>query len=201
MSDRLQELSAFVRAAETGSFSRVARELAVSPPSISRMGARLEARLGVKLRLRTTRRVTPTDAGAASLERARRVLGDLDDAEDAARGLDSLRGMLRIAMPGAFAIREIIPRLPGFLALHPQLRLDLVISDRMDDLVAEGVDMAVRLGRLPDFGFRGRLLATGPPPARGEPFSFAAPGQPLVPAPLPAPDCLIRPGALVPGGR
>jgi DNA-binding transcriptional LysR family regulator len=194
MSDRLQELSAFVRAAEAGSFSRVARELAVSQPSISRMVARLEARLGVKLLLRTTRHVTPTDAGAAFLERARQVLGDLDDAEDAARGLDSLRGMLRIAMPGAFATREIIPSLPGFLALHPRLRLDLVISDRMDDLVAEGVDMAVRLGRLADSGFGGRLLATSSRLAVATRSYLAARGEPLVPAELSAHDCIIGPG-------
>src|SRR6266568_866410 len=121
MSDRLQELSAFVRAAETGSFSRVARELAVSQPSISRMVARLEARLGVKLLLRTTRHVTPTDAGRMFLERARQILGDLDDAENAVRGVDSLRGTLRIAMSGSFGTREVIPHLPAFLARHTQL--------------------------------------------------------------------------------
>src|SRR4029077_3859700 len=81
MSDRLRELTAFVRAGETGSFSRVARELGVSQPSISRMVASLEARLGVKLLLRTTRHVAPTDAGRAFLERARQILGDLGDAE------------------------------------------------------------------------------------------------------------------------
>ena len=95
MSDRLQELTAFVRAGETGSFSRVARELGVSQPSISRMVGSLEARLGVKLLLRTTRHVTLTDAGRVFLERARQILGELDDAENAARGLDSLRGRLR----------------------------------------------------------------------------------------------------------
>src|SRR6266851_10363705 len=158
MSDRLQELSAFVRAAETGSFSRVARELAVSQPSISRMVARLEARLGVKLLLRTTRHVTPTDAGAAFLERARQVLGDLDDAENAARGADSLRGTLRVALSGAFGIREVIPRLPGFAAQHPKLGIELLMSDRTEDLIAEGVDMALRLGPLPDSGFGARLL-------------------------------------------
>src|SRR6266436_8268469 len=134
MSDRLQELSAFVRAAETGSFSRVARELRVSQPSVSRMIASLEARLGVKMLLRTTRRVTPTDAGSVLLERARQILGDLDDAENAARGVDSLHGALRVAMPGAFGTREVIPRLPGFLARHPQLHVELLISDRTNDL-------------------------------------------------------------------
>src|ERR1700720_691007 len=98
MSDRLRELTAFVRAGETGSFSRVAREFGVSQPSISRMVANLEARLGGTLLLRTTRQVKPTDAGTAFLERARRILGDLDDAENAARAMESLRGTLRIAM-------------------------------------------------------------------------------------------------------
>ena len=119
MSDRFQELTAFVRAAETGNLSRVARELGVSQPSISRMVASLEARLGVKLLLRTTRRVAPTDAGRVFLERARQIIDDLDDAENAARGIDSLRGTLRMALTGAFAIREVIPRLPGFAEQHP----------------------------------------------------------------------------------
>ena len=102
MSDQLLELTAFVRASETSSFSRVARELGVSQPSISRMVADLEARLGVKLLLRTTRRIAPTDAGRVFLEGARQILSDLDDAENAARGADSLRGTLRVALSGAF---------------------------------------------------------------------------------------------------
>src|ERR1700730_5456284 len=162
MSDQLQELSVFVRAAETGSFSKTAREFSLSQPSVSRMVASLEARLGIKLLLRTTRRVTPTDAGAVFLERTRRVLGDLDEAAHAARGVDSLRGVLRVIMSGAFGSREVIPRLPGFLASHPRLKVELVISDRTDDLVAEGADMALRLGRLVDSGFGARLLASAP---------------------------------------
>ncbi len=112
MSDRLLELSVFVRAAETGSFSRVAREFGVSQPSVSRMVASLKARLGVKLLLRTTRQVTPTDAAAVFLERSRQILGDLDEAAHAACGGDSPHGVLRVAMSGAFGTREVIPRLP-----------------------------------------------------------------------------------------
>jgi DNA-binding MarR family transcriptional regulator len=108
MSDRLQELAAFARATESGSFSRVAREFGVSQPSVSRMIASLEARLVVKLILRTTRQVTPTDAGSAFLQRARQILGDLEDAENAARGMDRLQGILRVAMSGAFGIREVL---------------------------------------------------------------------------------------------
>src|SRR5258708_21481278 len=162
MSDRVQELTAFIRAGETGSFSRAARELGLSQPSISRLGADLESRLGVKLLLRTTRHVTPTDAGRVFLERARQILGDLDDAENAARGLDSLRGTLRVALSGAFGTREVIPRLPGFAQQHPKLRVELRMSDRTEDLIAEGADMAFRLGPLPASGFAPHFLCTAP---------------------------------------
>ncbi len=194
MSDRLLELSAFVRAAETGSFSRVAREFGVSQPSVSRMVASLEARLGVKLLLRTTRRVTPTDAGAVFLERSRRILGDLGDAEDAARGVDSLHGVLRVVMPGAFGHREVIPRLPDFLAQHPQLRVELLISDRLDDLVAEGADMALRLGRLTDSEFGARLLATASRLVAAAPAYLKERGLPKTLADLSRHDCIVGPG-------
>src|SRR5258708_2269743 len=127
MSDRLQELSVFVRAAETGSFSKVAREFGLSQPSVSRIVASLEARIGTKLLLRTTRRVTPTDAGIVFLERTRRVLGDLDEAAHAARGVDSLHGVLRVVMSGAFGTRDVIPRLPCFLARHARLKVERVV--------------------------------------------------------------------------
>jgi DNA-binding transcriptional LysR family regulator len=194
MSDRLQELSVFVRAAETGSFSRVAREFGLSQPSVSRMVASLEARLGVKLLLRTTRQVTPTEAGVVFLERSRRILGDLDEAAQAARGVDSLHGVLRAAMSGAFGTREVVPRLPAFLALHPQLRMELLISDRTEDLVAEGADMAVRLGRLADSTFGARLLATAPRLVVASPAYLAEKGAPETLADLSGHDCIVGPG-------
>jgi DNA-binding transcriptional LysR family regulator len=194
MSDRLLELSAFVRAAETGSFSRVARELGVSQPSVSRMVASLEARLGVKLLLRTTRRVTPTDAGAVFLERSRQILGDLDEAAHAARGVDSLHGVLRVVMSGAFGTREVIPRLPAFLAQHPRLRVQLLVSDRTDDLVAEGADMALRLGRLTDSEFGARLLATAARLTVASPAYLAERGVPETLADLSRHDCIVGPG-------
>ena len=195
MSDRFTELSVFVRAAETGSFSRVAREFGVSQPSVSRMVASLEARLGVKLLLRTTRQVTPTDAGAVFLERSRQILGELDEAAQAARGVDSLHGVLRVAVSGAFGTREVIPRLPAFLAQHPQLRVELLISDRTDDLVAEGVDMALRSGRLADSAFGARLLATAPRFAIASPAYLGERGIPKTLADLAAHDCIVGPGS------
>jgi DNA-binding transcriptional LysR family regulator len=194
MSDRLRELTAFVRAGETGSFSRVARELGVSQPSISRMVADLEARLGVKLLLRTTRHVTPTEAGRMFLERAQQILSDLDDAENAARGVDSLRGTLRVALSGAFGAREVIPRLPGFAAQHPKLRIELLMSDRTEDLIAEGADMALRLGTLPDSGFGARLLGKAPRLVITSPSYIARKGLPRALADLAGHDCILGPG-------
>jgi DNA-binding transcriptional LysR family regulator len=194
MSDRFQELSVFVRAAETGSFSRVAREFGISQPSVSRTVARLEARVGTKLLLRTTRRVAPTDAGTVFLERTRKILGELDEAAYAARGVDSLHGLLRVVMSGAFGTREVIPRLPSFLTRHPQLRLQLLISDRTDDLVAEGADMAVRLGRLTDSTFGARLLATSPRFAVASPAYLTERGVPETLADLSRHDCITGPG-------
>ena len=194
MSDRLQQLTAFVRAGQTGSFSRVARELGVSQPSISRMVASLEARLGVKLLLRTTRQVTLTDAGRMFLDRARQILGELDDAENAARGSGSLRGTLRVALPGAFGIREVIPRLPGFTVQHPKLSIDLLMSDRTEDLIAEGADMALRLGALANSGFGARLLGKAPRLAVASPAYLARSGTPQTPADLAGHDCILGPG-------
>ena len=194
MSDRLQELSVFVRAAETGSFSKTAQEFSLSQPSVSRMVASLEARLGIKLLLRTTRRVTPTDAGAVFLDRARRVLGDLDEAAHAARGVDSLYGVLRVVMPDAFGTREVIPRLPDFLERHPQLKVELVVSHLTDDLVAAGADMALRLCRLSDSSFGARLLASAPRLVIAAPAYLAQRGAPKTLADLSQHDCIVGPG-------
>jgi DNA-binding transcriptional LysR family regulator len=158
------------------------------------MVASLEARLGVKLLLRTTRRVTPTDAGAVFLERSRQILGDLEEAAHAARGVDSLHGVLRVAMSGAFGTREVIPRLPAFLARHPRLRVELLISDRTDDLVVEGADMALRLGRLANSEFGARQLATASRLAVASPAYLAERGVPETLADLSRHDCIVGPG-------
>jgi len=196
MSDRFQELSVFVRAAETGSFSKVAREFGMSQPSVSRMVASLEGRLGVKLLLRTTRRVALTEAGVVFLERSRRILGELDEAAHAARGVDSLHGVLRVVMSGAFATREVIPRLPAFLEQHPDLKIELFISDRTDDLIAEGADIALRLGRLADSAFGARLLASAPRLVIASPVYLAQRGVPHTLADLSRHDCIVGPGLL-----
>jgi len=194
MSDRLQGLQVFVRAAESGSFSRAARELSLSQPSVSRIISELEARLGVKLLLRTTRRITVTDAGALFLERAREILSQIEDAEDAARGLDSLRGTIRLALPIVYGTREIIPRLPKFLDAHPLLRVEMQIVDIRQDLVAEGADVAIRLGELDDSAFGARKLAELPTMLVASPAYLAQRGTPRTPADLASHDCIAGPG-------
>ncbi|MDI3563124.1 LysR family transcriptional regulator [Bradyrhizobium sp. Arg816] len=194
MSDRLQELAVFVRAAESGSFSKAARELGLSQPSVSRIIGDLETRLGVKLLLRTTRSITVTDAGALFLTRAREVLADIEDAEDAARGVDSLRGTLRITMPIVYGTRNIIPRLPKFLRAHPLLRVELSVADERQNLVVEGTDVAIRLGPLDDSGFGARKLATVSRFLVAAPSYLAERGIPKTPADLASHDCIFGPG-------
>jgi DNA-binding transcriptional LysR family regulator len=161
MSDRLHQLALFVRVVESGSFSKAGRELGLSQPSVSRAIAALERRLGVKLLARTTRQISTTDAGQALFGRAREAMAAIDEAEDAARGADRLSGLLRVALPTTYGARQIVPLLPAFLARHPQLRIDLMMSDRYENLIAEGADLALRVGGQPDSSFVTRKLASG----------------------------------------
>jgi DNA-binding transcriptional LysR family regulator len=194
MSDRLQGLSVFVRAAESGSFSRAGRELGLSQPSVSRIIGELESRLGVTLLLRTTRRITVTDAGALFLDRAREILAQIEDAEDAARGVDSLRGTIRLALPVLYGTRAIIPRLPKFLAMHPLLRVEMTVADARQDLVAEGADVAVRMGELTDSVFGARKLQTLERMLVASPSYLKLCGTPKTPADLASHDCIFGPG-------
>ncbi len=155
MSDRLQQLTVFIRTAEGGGFFPcLPGNLGLSQPSVSRIIGELEERLGVTLLLRTTRRITLTHAGLLFLERAREILAGIEDAEDAARGRNSLRGLIRLALPVIYGTREVIPRLAEFLTAHPLLRVEMTIADERQDLIAEGANVAIRLGALQDFGLR-----------------------------------------------
>ncbi len=158
MNDRLMQLALFVRTVETGSFSRAAREFGLTQPSVSRAVAALESRLGVKLITRTTRQISATDAGLALLPRAREALAAIEDAEYAARGADQLSGVLRVALPPTYGARRIAPLLPAFLERRPLLKVDLLMSDRYENLIAEGADLALRIGDQPDSSFVARKL-------------------------------------------
>src|SRR6187549_834964 len=150
MSDRLFALRLFARVARTGSFSRAGRELGLSQPSVSRIAAELEREVGAALMTRTTRGLRLTEAGADYLARIEPILAALEEADHAARGTGELRGTLRVSLPLGFGLREVIPLLPAFMQLHPALRIDLSLTDRNEDLVAEGIDVALRTGPLAD---------------------------------------------------
>jgi DNA-binding transcriptional LysR family regulator len=158
MNDRIQQLALFIRTVESGSFSRAAREFGLSQASVSRAIAALERRLGVKLLVRTTRQVSATEAGEALLARARDALLAVDEAESAARGADHLSGVLRVALPPGYGVWRVVPLLPAFAAKHPLLKIDLMMSDRYENLIAEGADLALRIGDLPDSSFIARKL-------------------------------------------
>lgn len=159
--DRLVAMRQFVTVVETGSFSAAAKRLNMGQPAVSKAIANLEEHLGVRLLARTTRAQTMTEAGQRFFERARIVLDEADEAEAAAReaGL-SLAGKLRLAAPPTYAALHILPRLGEFLDTHPDLTVDLLLDDRWVDLVEQGVDLAIRLGKPADSSIVARRLGT-----------------------------------------
>jgi DNA-binding transcriptional LysR family regulator len=184
--DRLAAMETFVRVVETGSFSAAARALNLGQPAVSKTVAQLEMRLGVRLLMRSTRGLSPTEAGQSFYDRARRAIEEAGEAELAARGAGaSLAGRLRISAAVTFARLHIIPRLPRFLATHPGLTMDVVLDDRVIDPVEEGVDIALRMGSLADSpSLTARRLASSPRHVLGTPSYFARSGVPASPAEL-----------------
>ena len=150
-------MAAFVAVAELKGFAAAARRLKLSPPSVTRLVAGLEERLSARLLHRTTRSVALTEAGARYLDRARRILADVGDAEAAARAeLTAPAGRLVVAAPNVFGRREVAPLLCDYLARYPAVSGELLLSDRIVSLVEEGVDLAVRIGQLEDSSLRVR---------------------------------------------
>jgi DNA-binding transcriptional LysR family regulator len=196
MSDRWQEMAVFVRVAESGSLSRAARELSLSQPSVSRIVGTLEARLGTTLLLRTTRSISLTEAGALYLERAKHLLAEMEEVEQATRGIDSLHGVIRLAMPVLYGSRAIIPALAPFLSRHPDLRVEMIMSDARQNLITDGVDVAIRLGVGPlnDSTFGARRLALVERLVVAAPAYLSAHGAPASPADLIRHDCIVQHG-------
>jgi len=155
-------LKLFTRVARLGSFSAAARENGLSQSQASRIIADLETDLGARLLSRTTRAVAPTEAGAEFLARVEPILAALEEAENSVREGDEFRGVLRMSMPTSFGVRDIIPRLSAFVARHPDLRVELQLEDRRQDLVRDAVDVAIRLGRLPDSTATAKRIALIP---------------------------------------
>lgn len=183
--DRYSAMEAFVRVLETGSFSAAARHLHVGQPAISKKIAELEERLGVRLLLRSTHGLAATEAGQNYYERAKRAIEEAEEADLAARGAGTgLTGRLRISAAVTFASRYVIPHLPDFLDQHPALEVEVVMDDRSIDLVEDGIDVALRMGALPDSALTARKIADCPRMVVGTPDYFARGGEPSSPTDL-----------------
>jgi LysR family transcriptional regulator, regulator for bpeEF and oprC len=159
--DKLRSIEAFVRVVELGSFTRAADALHVPKATVTKLVSELEARLGIKLLHRTTRRLSLSDDGAAYLEGAQRLLADLAELEgQVTRSVRSPRGRLRVDVPAAAGRHVLAPALPAFFAKHPDIQLELGSSDRPVDLLAEGVDVVIRGGLTYDDSLVARPLGT-----------------------------------------
>lgn len=193
MTDHLGALRLFARVARRGSFSAGGRELDIPQPTVSRMISALERELGAALLTRTTRAVTLTEAGADFLARIEPILAELEEAEHAVRGTGELRGTLRVGLTSTFAIREVAPRLPAFMARHPSLRIELLAYDQLQNLVTEGVDVGLRFGALPDSTATARRIAVWPRVLAASPAYLARAGMPRVPADLASHSVIVGP--------
>lgn len=188
---RFREIETFVAVAARGSLSAAAREEGVQPAVIGRRIDALEARLGVKLMVRTTRRLTLTFEGAAFLENCQRLLNDLDDAESSvSEGGVKATGLLRVTAPAGFGRRHVAPLVETYIAENPDVSVSLDLSDRIVDIVSEGVDCAVRIGDLEDSRLVSAKLAETRRAVVASPAYLAACGRPLQPADLQHHRCL-----------
>jgi DNA-binding transcriptional LysR family regulator len=187
-------MEVFVRVVETGSFSGAARQLRVGQPAVSKTIAQLEERLGVSLLLRSSRGLSPTEAGRKFYERAKRAIEQADEAELAARDAAAgLAGRLRFSSGVTFGRLHIIPRLPLFLAAHPELTVEAILDDRQVDLIEEGIDVAFRTGVLADSTMVARKIGQSRRLALGTPSYFEKAGVPSTPAELADHQAVIFP--------
>jgi DNA-binding transcriptional LysR family regulator len=194
-------MATLVRVVDAGSLSKAARQLRLSTAALSRQLSALEAQLGTQLVVRTTRSVTPTAAGEIYCQRARRILAAVEEAHTALPDVSAARGLLRVSAPVTFGLARICPALPRLLGKHPGLQIELRLEDRAVDLVADGIDLAIRLGTVDDgdqgalplrgpgvssrFGSYGRYTVAAPSYLRGRPI-------PKEPAALAAHEALLQ---------
>jgi DNA-binding transcriptional LysR family regulator len=146
--NRFAEMEALVRVVETGSFSSAAKLLRIGQPAVSKLIANLEERLAARLLLRSTHGMTPTEAGRAFYESAKRALEAAEEADFVARDeVGTLLGRLRVSAAVTFARIHVIPHLPSFLDQHPAVEIEMLLDDRNVDLIEGGIDVALRMGR------------------------------------------------------
>lgn len=187
--ERSGEMEVFARVVQDGGFSAAARNLDITPSAVSKLIARLEARLGTRLLVRTTRALTLTEEGEAYHHAALRILQDLNDADQEAAG-GAVRGRLRVNTTIPFGTMFVAPAMPDFIARNPDLIVDLSFTDGIVDLVAEKTDVAIRMGNLPDSGLIARKLGQSRRVVCASPDYLARRGFPGNPSDLKHHDCL-----------
>lgn len=189
--DKLESLRAFTRVVQHGSFSEAARELRLSRSAVSKYVGELEQQLGVQLLVRTTRSVAATESGLAYFERARAILADLEEADLAVTRLQAEpRGLLRVNAPMSFGTLHLGRAIADFMGLHPDLQIQLILSDAMVDPVQEGFDVTIRIADLPSSSLIARKIAPALPVACASPGYLAQHGTPRHPRDLRQHRCL-----------
>lgn len=190
--DRMDAISLFVRVVDSGSFSAVARTLGVGQPAVSKQIAALEAHLGAQLLQRTSRSLTLTEAGRDFYESGVRLLGDLEAAESrVGRGRIAPSGLVRATVVPVFGRLYIVPRLHAFFARYPDVAVELVVADRLMNLVEEAIDLGVHNGELSDSSLIASKIAQTPVVTVATPAYLAAHGEPAIPAELERHSCII----------
>jgi DNA-binding transcriptional LysR family regulator len=188
--NRSGEMEVFVRAVELGGFSVAARALRMTPSAVSKLVARLERRLGARLINRSTRKLLLTAEGQAFLERAHRVLADLDEAERAVTAGAVPRGLVRVNCNVPFGLHRLLPLVPRFTAAHPEVRLDITLTDRVIDLMDERADVAIRVGSMRPSQLMARKLGQSRMAVVAAPTYLARRGVPQTPDDLDAHNCI-----------
>lgn len=183
--DRFQEMTVFTAVVEAGSFVGAADALGISKAVVSRLVAELEARLGVRLLHRTTRKLSLTEEGRTFHARCKAVLADVEEAEaEITARAGQARGLLKVNVPVTFGVMHLAPLWGDFMALNPEVSLDVTLSDRFVDLVEEGYDLAVRIGRLGDSSLISRQLSSTRMVLCASPGYLASHGEPSQPEDL-----------------
>lgn len=197
---RFADMETFVRVVETGSITGAAQRMEIAKSAVSRRLAELEARLGVQLFRRTTRRLSLTESGRSFYERCVRVLSDLAEAELAvSQEHEALRGKLRVALPLSFGLLHLAPAINEFIEQHPLVEFDLDFNDRQVDLMQEGFDVAIRIAQLADSSLIARRLAPVRHAVCASPAYLAVHGTPAHPADLGQHVCLAYSNLANPG--
>jgi DNA-binding transcriptional LysR family regulator len=197
--DRITSMAVFKRAVDDGSFAAAARHFGISPEMAGAHVRSLETRLGARLLNRTTRRLHLTEVGTGYYARCASILADIDEAEAEASSLQAApRGLLRIAAPVTFGVRHIAPAVSDYVARHPEVSVEVIVSDRLVNLIEEGFDLAIRVGELQESSLIARRLTSARLVVCAAPAYLRRAGRPQTPRDLRQHACLIYTETLTP---